>query len=87
VIGEELGSVSRMSAVASASTVRPSRPSRSASTEVTRDLIGYESALEVINGLGVVRIDDIDLEVTRRAEERYSSVADDFGSIRGTGHL
>jgi putative CocE/NonD family hydrolase len=50
---------------------------------VTRDLIGYESALEVVNDLGVQRIEDIDLEVTRRAEERYSSVADDFGSIRG----
>ncbi|SEL70372.1 hypothetical protein SAMN04515665_11774 [Blastococcus sp. DSM 46786] len=51
--------------------------------QVTRDLIGYESALEVVNDLGVARIDDIGLEVTRRAEERYSSVADDFGSIRG----
>ncbi|MGH3367961.1 MAG: CocE/NonD family hydrolase C-terminal non-catalytic domain-containing protein, partial [Nocardioidaceae bacterium] len=51
--------------------------------DVRRDLIGYESALEVVKDLGVVRIDDIDLEVTRRAEERYSSVADDFDSIRG----
>ncbi|MGY1841788.1 MULTISPECIES: CocE/NonD family hydrolase [unclassified Modestobacter] len=51
--------------------------------QVTRDLIGYESALEVVNDLGVVRFDDIDLEVTRRAEERYSSVGDDVGSVCG----
>lgn len=50
---------------------------------VTRDLIAYESALEVVNDLGQIRFDDIDLEVTRRADERYSAVADDFGSIRG----
>ncbi|CCG03654.1 CocE/NonD family hydrolase [Blastococcus saxobsidens] len=51
--------------------------------QVTRDLIGYGSALEVVNDLGVVRFDDIDLEVTRRAEERYSSVGDDVGSVCG----
>ncbi|MGY1844710.1 CocE/NonD family hydrolase [Modestobacter sp. SYSU DS0875] len=51
--------------------------------QVTRDLIGYESALEVVNDLGTVRFDDIDLEVTRRAEERYSSVGDDVGSVGG----
>jgi hypothetical protein len=50
---------------------------------VTRDLIGYESALEVVKDLGAVRFDDIDLEVTRRADERYSWVADDVDSVRG----
>ncbi|MGH3365600.1 MAG: CocE/NonD family hydrolase [Nocardioidaceae bacterium] len=50
---------------------------------VTRDLVGYESALDVVNDLGVVRFDEIDLEVARRADERYTSVADDFESIRG----
>jgi len=50
---------------------------------VTRDLVGYESALEVVNDLGVVRFDEIDLEVGRRADERYTCVADDFESIRG----
>ncbi|HET7325955.1 MAG TPA: CocE/NonD family hydrolase [Nocardioidaceae bacterium] len=50
---------------------------------VTRDLVGYESALEVVNDLGTVRFGDIDLEVTRRADERYSCVGDDFDSIRG----
>jgi uncharacterized protein len=50
---------------------------------VTRDLVGYESALEVVKDLGVVRFDDIDLEVTRRADEAYSWVADDMDSVRG----
>ena len=50
---------------------------------VTRDLVGYESALEVVKDLGVVRFDDIDLAVTRRADERYSWVADDVDSVRG----
>jgi uncharacterized protein len=51
--------------------------------EVRRDLIDYESALEVIKDLGVVRFDEIGLEVARRAEERYTCVADDFDSICG----
>ncbi|MER6987983.1 CocE/NonD family hydrolase [Saccharopolyspora hirsuta] len=50
---------------------------------VSRDLVGYESALEVIKDLGVVRFDDIDLAVTRRACERYSWTADEFDSVRG----
>jgi uncharacterized protein len=50
---------------------------------VTRDLVGYESALEVVKDLGVVRFDEIDLDVARRADERYTCVADDFGSICG----
>jgi uncharacterized protein len=50
---------------------------------VTRDLIGYQSALEVVKDLGVVRFDEIDLEVRRRADERYTCVADDFDSICG----
>lgn len=50
---------------------------------VSRDLVRYESALEVVKDLGVVRFDDIDLEVTRRAYERYSWVGDDFGSVCG----
>jgi len=50
---------------------------------VTRDLVGYESALEVVKDLGVVRFEDIDLAVTRRADERYSWVADDVDSARG----
>jgi len=50
---------------------------------VTRDLVDYTSALEVVKDLGVVRFDDIDLELARRADERYSWVADDVGSVRG----
>ena len=50
---------------------------------VTRDLVDYESALEVVKDLGVVRFNDIDLDVTRRADERYSWVADDVTSVRG----
>jgi hypothetical protein len=36
-----------------------------------------------VKDLGAVRFDDIDLEVTRRADERYSWVADDVDSVRG----
>ncbi|MFD2418825.1 CocE/NonD family hydrolase [Amycolatopsis pigmentata] len=50
---------------------------------VTRDLVGYESTLEIVKDSGTERIDDIDLEYSRRACERYSSVAEDFASPRG----
>ncbi|MGH4017740.1 MAG: CocE/NonD family hydrolase [Pseudonocardiaceae bacterium] len=50
---------------------------------VSRDLVSYRSAQEVVKDLGVVCFDDIDLQVTRRAYERYSWVGDDFGSVRG----
>ncbi|NLU73861.1 CocE/NonD family hydrolase [Streptomyces sp. HNM0575] len=50
---------------------------------VSRDLVGYDSALEVVKDLGVVHMEDIDLEVTRRACERYTWTGDDFGSVRG----
>lgn len=50
---------------------------------VHRDLAADRSTLEVINDDGTFRVDDINLEVTRRAVERYSSVADAFDSIRG----
>jgi hypothetical protein len=53
---------------------------------VTRDLVDYESALEVVKDLGVIRFDDIALDVTRRAVERYSWVADDMTSVRGETH-
>lgn len=50
---------------------------------VSRDLVDYESALHVIKDLGVVRFDDIDLQVGRCADERYTCVGDDFASVRG----
>lgn len=51
---------------------------------VSRDLVDYRSALEVVKDLGVLHFDDIDLDVRRRADERYDWVADDFESARGT---
>src|SRR5699024_10286057 len=50
---------------------------------VTRDLVHYESALEVVKDLGVIRLEDIDLEVTRSAHERYSWTGNDFDSVKG----
>ena len=50
---------------------------------VHRDLAADRSTLEVINDQGIFRIDAIGLEVMRRSVERYSTVADDFDSIRG----
>jgi putative CocE/NonD family hydrolase len=50
---------------------------------VTRDLIDYESTLEVVKDLGVVRFAGIDLNLTRSCVERYGWVADDVGSVRG----
>jgi uncharacterized protein len=50
---------------------------------VQRDLMTYESALEVVNDLGVRRLPAIDLDVRRRAWERYSVVGDDPTSVRG----
>lgn len=50
---------------------------------VSRDLVGYNSALEIVKDGGTVRHDAIGLEVGRRAFERYDSVADDFTSVRG----
>ncbi|WP_027947144.1 CocE/NonD family hydrolase [Amycolatopsis taiwanensis] len=50
---------------------------------VSRDLVDYESALEIVKDSGTQRIDDIDLEFSRRATERYASVADDFSSPSG----
>ncbi|GAB3505509.1 hypothetical protein GCM10027521_61160 [Amycolatopsis cihanbeyliensis] len=50
---------------------------------VVRDLIDYHSALHVIKDSGTVLLDDIGLEVTQNAEEIYSSVGEDFTSVRG----
>ncbi|MGH3310219.1 MAG: CocE/NonD family hydrolase [Streptomyces sp.] len=51
--------------------------------EVKRDLVNYNSALEIVKDRGTSRIEDINLDVGRRAYERYDSVADDFESVRG----
>jgi putative CocE/NonD family hydrolase len=50
---------------------------------VSRNLATYESATEIVKDYGVVRLDDIDLELTRRAHERYSCVGNDVASARG----
>jgi len=49
---------------------------------VHRDLERDASTLEVINDRGVVRLDAIDLVVQSSAIERYTSVDDDFESLR-----
>ncbi|MFD5723820.1 CocE/NonD family hydrolase [Streptomyces sp. NPDC127036] len=51
--------------------------------EVKRDLVGYNAELEIVKDRGLVRIDDIGLDVGLRAEERYRSVAEDFTSVSG----
>ncbi|UGY93729.1 CocE/NonD family hydrolase [Streptomyces gobiensis] len=50
---------------------------------VSRDLVRYRSALEVVKDAGVVRFEDIDLEVGRRVYQRYCWLADDFESVWG----
>ncbi|WP_410578499.1 CocE/NonD family hydrolase [Amycolatopsis sp. lyj-108] len=47
---------------------------------VSRDLIDYRSALDIVKNEGKVRFEDICLDVTRNVFERYSWVADDFCS-------
>ncbi|GAA5155629.1 MULTISPECIES: CocE/NonD family hydrolase [Amycolatopsis] len=59
--------------------VRPGRQK----WQVSRDLVNYEQTLEILKDSGTKRFDDIDLEVSRRAYERYTSVADDFASPAG----
>jgi uncharacterized protein len=50
---------------------------------VIRDLATDESTLEVVKDEGVYRIDEIDLVLTDRVWEWYTSTADDFDSLRG----
>ena len=50
---------------------------------VHRDLATDRSTLAVVNDNGVVRLDDVDLEVENRVREWYSTVGDDFDSARG----
>ena len=50
---------------------------------VIRELDNDFSSLEVINDNGIVRIEDIDITVKRKAEEWYSYRGDEFDSVRG----
>src|SRR5699024_7844681 len=60
-------------------TIRPGE----AQWTVTRDLVRYASRLEVVKDEGTFRLEDIDLDVTRRAYERYSWTGNDVLSDRG----
>lgn len=50
---------------------------------VSRDLVTYRSAVDIVKDQGVVRFDEIDLDLTRRARERYSWIGDDVTSATG----
>ncbi len=50
---------------------------------VIRHLADDVSILEVLNDSGVKRIGEIDLEMGRRTQERYTYQGDDFNSVRG----
>jgi uncharacterized protein len=51
--------------------------------DVSRNMITYESALDVVKDTGTVRYEDTGMEVGKRVRERYSWIADDFCSARG----
>ncbi|MFI9027808.1 CocE/NonD family hydrolase [Streptomyces sp. NPDC053560] len=51
--------------------------------DVKRDLVNYHNALEIVKDAGLVRYEEAGIDVGRRAYERYTSVADDFSSVRG----
>ena len=50
---------------------------------VSQNLVDLTGKLEVVKDLGVVRFKDIDLDVTRRAVERYMFKGTDPNSVRG----
>jgi predicted acyl esterase len=50
---------------------------------VTRDLENDVSTLQVVKDDGIVRLEDIDLEVESSTTEWYTSQDDDFDSLRG----
>ncbi|MGI9328744.1 MAG: CocE/NonD family hydrolase C-terminal non-catalytic domain-containing protein, partial [Pseudomonadales bacterium] len=54
---------------------------------IHRDLATDESTLEVINDNGIVKLEEIDLEVENRALEWYTLRGDDFLSLKGETHL
>jgi putative CocE/NonD family hydrolase len=51
--------------------------------DVTRDMITYRSALDVVKDTGTVRYEDTGMEIGKRVHERYTWTADDFDSARG----
>ncbi|MEU5371206.1 CocE/NonD family hydrolase C-terminal non-catalytic domain-containing protein [Streptomyces sp. NPDC005951] len=50
---------------------------------VTRDLVNYRSALDIVKDQGMRRYEDAGIDVGLRACERYSWVAEDYASVRG----
>ncbi|MFF5830826.1 CocE/NonD family hydrolase [Streptomyces bacillaris] len=50
---------------------------------VTRSLVDYHSALDIVKDRGLQRYEANGIEVGLRACERYASVADDFASLSG----
>jgi uncharacterized protein len=51
--------------------------------DVSRNMITYESALNVVKDTGVVRYEDTGMEIGKHVNENYSWTADDFSSARG----
>jgi hypothetical protein len=51
--------------------------------DVSRNMVTYESALDVVKDTGVVRYEDTGMEIAKQVRERYSWTADDFSSVRG----
>ncbi len=51
--------------------------------DVSRNLITYESALDIVKDSGTVRYEDTGIEIGKRVRERHGWVADDFTSVRG----
>ena len=50
---------------------------------VHRDLVDNRFSLEIVKDGGVLHLEDTDLDVTRKAEENYEAVGDDFTSVCG----
>lgn len=50
---------------------------------ISRNLAELTGKLEVVKDLGIVRFEDIDLDLTRRAVERYTFADGDMNSVRG----
>ena len=49
--------------------------------DVTRDMIAYESALDIVKDTGTIRYEDTGMEIGKQVHERYSWTADDFASV------
>jgi putative CocE/NonD family hydrolase len=51
--------------------------------DVSRNMITYESALDVLKDTGTVRFEDTGMEIAKRVHERYGWTAADVTSVRG----